>query len=258
MGHMRLRGLPHSRPWQKVIAHIAEGGTISEIVAATIAASAKGLDLAIDDAGTTHTTHLLCTIARSGGQMAVLHREGLVVPGRPDLLDLTVAFGEAVEAEMHRAGGRTDLGEMSRLAGIEGLGRALTPRGRRLLEVTPDEVRDQIVSMGEVRGFTRLFVEHYSAFINRYLLYHLGRELSLHVGSNGRFADVDDHNAFLADLRQHSRRSAWDVREHAVDWFERHPGPITPSQTRSFSNSYIKVVRQELLRQGGPEWPNLT
>src|SRR5436190_1200994 len=62
------------------------------------------------------------------------------------------------------------------------------------------DVQRAVADFSTLNGFAGLGHDYYARFVRRFLLYHLGRELSQHVGGCGRFADSAAYTAFVADL----------------------------------------------------------
>lgn len=63
-------------------------------------------------------------------------------------------------------------------------------------------------------------------------MYHLGRELPLHVGGIGRFANTDEHDAFVAQVEAHCREAAAVrpvVRRWCRPWGSRPPTSPRPA-----------------------------
>jgi hypothetical protein len=256
MGHARHRTLPDTAPWRRVVAHVAEGDSVAEVAAATTEAAAAGLDRACGDVGLRHTIYLLSQIAlaaRSEDFAAALRQAGVQVAVSPGVFELTEAFGDAVEDRVRAAHRPSDLGEMARLAAIESLNAQLADRSRSLFDVTPAEVHAAAGELSTPAGFRTLYHDFFARFAGRFLSYHLSRELSFHVGGNGRFRDPDAHTAFLGDLDLHCRQAALTVRTYAEEWYSKHNflGGITPQKAARFADHCLTKLRDELLVRGG-------
>jgi hypothetical protein len=257
MGHHRYRArLPDTAPWQRVVGHVAEGAPVEEVAAATTEAATVGLDRARGDVGVRQTVYLLSQMAlaaRDEDFAAALHRAGVHVAGAPGVFELSEALSEAVEAHVRAAHKPSDVGEMARLAAIEAVGAQLVDRTRSLFDVTPAEVHAAARNLSTPAGFRDLYHDFFARFAGRFLAYHLSRELSFHVGGNGRFADPDSHNAFLGDLDHHCRQAALIVRTYAHDWYSKHNflGGITPQKAARFADHCLTKLRDELLVRGG-------
>lgn len=256
MGHARHRALPDTAPWRQVIAHIAEGDSVAEVAAATTEAAAAGLDLACGDVGLRHTVYLLTQVAlaaRTDDFATALRQSGVNVAVAPGVFELTAAFGDAVEDRVRAAHQPSDLGEMARLAAIESLNAQLAGRSRSLFDVSPAEVQAAARELSTPAGFRTLYHDFFTRFASRFLAYHLSRELSFHVGGNGRFRDPDAHTAFLRDLDHHCSQAALTVRTYAEEWYSKHNflGGITPRTADRFADHCLTKLRDELLVRGG-------
>jgi hypothetical protein len=88
--------------------------------------------------------------------------------------------------------------------------------------------------------------------MQRFLGYHLGRELSNHVGGNGRFANPEEHSEFAEQLEIHTRQSAGIMRSFAGDWYSKNNflGGITFTKARGFVNHVLEKLRDELQTRG--------
>jgi hypothetical protein len=258
VGHILHQTTPDTAPWHRVVRHIADGDSVAKVAQATTQAAAAGLELAHGDTGISKTVYLLTQVALAARQpdfAGALRAAGIPVPDTPGVVDLAVAFGTAVERAVRAQGGRTDVGEMARLSAIESLTGLLTNGARNLFGTTPEAVQEAARGYSTDAGFGRLFHEFYSGFAQRFLTYHLGRELPLHVGGNSRFADPGAHNRFLADLGQHCRQAALIVKAFANEWYSKHNflGGITPTKAKHFANYCVTKLRHELLLRGAQD-----
>lgn len=261
MGHLRLRGLPDTAPWRRVVGHVADGADAATVATATTEAANEGIVQAYDDPAFCHVPLLLSRLALAAREtdfVAALRVAGVRVNGPPTVVELTSALGAAIEAHVRAGSSRTasDVGEMARLAAVESVTRLLTNRSRGLFATTPDEVQSAARGFSTRAGFAILFHDYFASFTRRFLTYHLGRELSLHVGGNGRFADVADHTRFVNDLDHHCRQAALIVKDFAGDWYDKHNflGGVTPRKAKGFANYCLTKLKDELLIRGGQPW----
>lgn len=112
MGHQHLGTLPGSLKWRQVVDLIGGGANVQDIAAATSAAAESQLGEASDDLAVKHSTWLLTQIpiaARSDKFGPELRRLGLRVSNAPTLSEIIVAMGVAIDREVGRTGGRTDV-----------------------------------------------------------------------------------------------------------------------------------------------------
>jgi hypothetical protein len=255
MGHLLLQMAPDTVPWRRIVALIAEGGDVAAVTAATTEAAVEGLRQARDDRGLLYTVWLLIKVvlaARQDNFGEELRRAGLDVAEDPGVYDLVGAFSDAIDHNLHRVGGRSDIGEMAQLAGVESLTALIGARTPNLFDVTAEDVKGAARQLSTEKGFGTLSHDFFAHFIQRFLTYHLDRELPLHVGGNGRFADPAEHSHFLAEMGAHCRRSAVIVERYAGAWYSKHNflQDITPRKVGSFANYALKKLRDELTRRG--------
>lgn len=255
MGHIRLGNLPDTAPWRRVVALLAEDADIAIVATATTDAAHKGLDLAHGDEGLVYTVLLLSRVVQAARQPdfgPALRRAGLPVNGALDLFAIVGSFSDAVDHHFFQKTCRTDIGEMAQLAAVESLTLLLNRRSEGLYETTPAEVKRAARQLSTKNGFANLTHDFFARFTRRFLGYHLGRELSNHVGGNGRFADPEDHNTYLDHLDVHCREAAYIVRDFAGGWYSKAQaeGGITRPKTRNFVNYALTKLQGELTRRG--------
>jgi len=256
MGHQRLNALPDTAPWRKVIALIAEGADVAEVAQATTEAALRGLELAKNNPGLVHATHLLTQVvlaARQPDFAEALGAAGMSVgSSNPDIFTLAGAFSEALDRRLYRAPGCSDISEMAQLAAVESLTGLLGRNSVTLFGTTPVEVRQAAYELSTQNGFANLAHEFFSRFTQRFLTYHLGRELSLHVGGNGRFEDSAAHDEFVGELGAHCRETAGIMRTFAGEWYSKQNflGGITERKARGFANHVLTKISKELQKRG--------
>lgn len=225
MGHNRLGTLPDTKPWRQVIAHIAEGDSARAVATATSRAASSGLTRGASDRGVAQVVFLLARAAfaaRSREFPDRLDQLGIRVPADPTLFDLTVGFTRAMQSWYHRnRGTRTDLGEVAVLSANEGITEVVGERVTGLVSAGED-IHRTMRDFSTQNGFATLAHEFFARFVRRFLLYHLGRELSQHVGGVSRFADSVAYASFITELNIHCREAALIVRRYAGEWFEKH------------------------------------
>jgi hypothetical protein len=255
MGHNRLGRLPDTRPWRTVVGHIAEGASAAVVAGSTSAAAVAGLQRGKWDTGVAHVIYLLAHTAIAARQTdfaAALVHLSIRIPAEPTLFDLTAGFATAVQM-WHTAhpGERTDLGEMAALAGVESIAHCVGERAVGLFP-TGGEVQNAVRDLSTLNGFATFGHDYYARFTRRFLLYHLGRELSQHVGGCGRFIDPAAHTKFVADLETHCREAAVIVREYVGKWYSKakFEKGITPRQSENFSSYCLEKLRRELRQRG--------
>ena len=141
---------------------------------------------------------------------------------------------------------------MGQLAVVETLTSLIGDRSTSLFGTTPAEVQQAVHDFSTKKGFSTLAYDFFSRFTQRYLTYHLGRELSNHVGGNGRFANPAEHTEFVSQLATHCREAAIIVREFSGGWYSKanFEDGISETKARKFVNFALKKLRKELKIRG--------
>ncbi|MBN9521364.1 hypothetical protein J0H58_23055 [bacterium] len=255
MGHNRLGTLPATREWLDVVGHLADGASAAVVAGATSRAAVTGLRRGEGDPGVARAVFLLARTAlaaRRDDFAAALAADGVHVPPDLSVFDLAAGLAAAAAAPDPAAPGpRSDLGEMARLAAAETL-TALV--GDHAADLFPGgaEVHDAVRGFTTRNVFAALAHDFFARFARRFLLYHLGRELSHHVGGAGRFADPAAHAAFVADLDAHCREAAVIVRDYAGGWYDknRFQQGVNREKARGFTAYALGKLRKELAARG--------
>jgi hypothetical protein len=255
MGHMRLGSLPDTTRWKRVVGLLAEGGDVAAVAGATSTAAQDGLDLAHGDAGLCHAVYLLSQFvlaARQEDFAAALQSAGIKTPSDPGLFDIIGGFSEAIDQHLVGNRQRTDIGEMAQLAAVESLTALIGPRSQSLFGTTTAEIQDAAYQLSTKKGFATLAHDFFSRFTQRFLTYHLGRELSNHVGGNGRFADPSESSDFVGQLGAHCREASEIVRDFAGGWYSKanFEDGISPQKARNFANYALTKLKRELKVRG--------
>jgi hypothetical protein len=254
MGHNRVSVLPDTAPWREVVGLVADDADLSCVAAATTEAASKGLDLARNDAGVHFPLLLLVKVvqaARTDDFAESLRDAGIAVDDQPDAFDLSSGFHQAIDRRLDRVG-RSDVGEMAQLAAVESLSALLAQRSANLYDTTPTDIQKTVKSFSTESGFATLAHEFYAQFTQRFLTYHLGREIGLHVGSNGRFVDTDGHSEFIDRLKTHCREASVIAQTYAGNWYSKQTfqGGIDDSKARQFVRHCLDKLRRELIKRG--------
>jgi hypothetical protein len=255
MGHTRLGSLPDTAPWREVVGLLAEGAEAAQVAAATSEAALLGINLAKGDRGLVDNVLILIRLvqaARADDFAQALDHVGMPVAGPPGFFSLISTFSEAVDHRLKIRGGRTDLSEMAQLAAIETLASKVRGRAGNLFATTPDEIKKAAKGFSTPRGFGELAHEFFSRFTQRFLTYHLGRELSQHVGGNGRFSNPAEHTAFVERLAVHCGEASAIMRDFAGDWFAKNcrDGEIQEAAIAGFVNHSLTKIHDELQHRG--------
>jgi len=256
MGHIRLGALPRTRKWEQVVELIKRDGNAADVAAAALDAAEKGFQQAAEDEGLGRATWLLTQIplaARDPNYLDRLRAIGISVDSAPGVMELVGAFTDAVDTQMRRAGGRSDLGEMAQMAAAETLTKLLGERSRSLFGTSPGDVQRELAGLATTKQFGTLARDFFAGLTRRYLTFFLSRELSNHVGGERRFASTSDHAEFNAALDLHCRQASRIVEEFAGSWFSKTNWEqgITPENVRGFAWVALKKLRAELKKGGG-------
>ncbi len=256
MGHQRIQGrLPNTAPWREVVGHVADGADIGVIAAATSNAAQLGLDLAENDEGLKQTFWLLTQVvlaARDTDFQAALRDVGVVIPSEPTTFNIVAGFTDAIDNHLRKTHARTDIGEMAQLAAAETLTATLSTRLTNLFGPSPHDVQQAVRDSSTQIGFANLAHEFFSRFSQRFLTYHLSRELANHVGQGKAFASPVEHSEFIDQLGMHCRQTALIVRTFAGEWYSKHnfEGGITPTKAKGFVYVAVGKLRKELALRG--------
>lgn len=255
MGHSRLGTLPDTSRWQNVVGLIAGDADVAVVAEATTHAAQRGLELADGDEGLKQTFWLLSQLtlaARQDDFCAALRHIGVTVPSEPSVLNIVAGFTEAVDAHLRETRSRTDVGEMAQMAAAECLTAVLTEQSRSLFGTTAVEVQDAVRHFSTKAGFSTLAHDFFSRFTQRYLTYHLSRELANHVGPGQRFESPSQHTEFIDHLAIHCRQAAVIVRDFAGGWYSKtnFEGGISPAKAKGFIHVALKKIRRELRIRG--------
>jgi hypothetical protein len=255
MGHTRLGTLPDTAPWRHVVGLIAEDADAPAVAAATTQAALKGLELAEGDEGLIQGMLLLSQIvlaARATNFSAALAEAGVPTPAQPGVFDVVGAFTETMDRRLSASKRRNDITEMAQLAAVESLTHLLTERSASLFGTTPAETKNAARDLSTQQGFGTLAHEFFSRFTHRFLTYHLGRELSNHVGGNGRFATPAHQTEFVSQLRVHCREACAIMRSYASGWYSRanFEGGVSRTKARKFVSYALTKLGKELRIRG--------
>lgn len=256
MGHMRIAGLPDTKPWGHVVGLLADKASAAQVVVATATASVRGLNLAANDEGVAHSFWLLNQVPKAAEQPSFvdgLREAGVSVEADPGLFDLASGFSAAVDHYLDQGARRTDLGEIAQLAAVTSLTELLGHDAPLPHAADAHQLQQLARQFGGQGGFATLAQDFFTQFSKRFLLYHLGRELSQHFCPNGRFHSVDEHHQFLDQLDAHCRQATSFVHDFATDWFRTHDVKegLTPQKSRHFTHRSLKLLTEELKQHGG-------
>lgn len=243
--------MPDTRPWRKVVAVLAEGGDAGAIAIVTSQAAQLGLDLADTDEGLKHSFWLLSQVvlaARQADFRSALKDAGVSVPTNPSALNIVAGFTDAVDRHLRKTHSRTDIGEMAQMAAAEAITSTLSGKLASLFGTTSVEVQQAVRDCSTKAGFANLAHDFFARFTQRFLTYHLSRELANHVGEGQRFASPAEHTEFNDQLGVHCGQAALIVKQFAGDWYSKtnFEGGITPRKAKNFLHVALDKLRREL------------
>jgi hypothetical protein len=227
------------------------GAEVRDVAAATSAAAESQMIDASDDATVKHAVWLLTQIpiaARNPDFCLELKKIGLKVSEQPTLLEITVAMVDAIDHHVIGTGGRTDLGEMAQLSAVECLNAVAGRELADLFGTPPNKTKAALAGLGTEKQFSVLARDFFARLCRRQLAFFLSRELSQHVGANGRFHTIRDHRDFEVALELHCREASRIIKEFAGEWFSKHTyeGGITPDKAARFAHVAFRKIREEL------------
>lgn len=254
MGHLRNQYPPDTAKWRPVVAALVEQESISVVAEATMEAAVKGLEAAKGDKGLSHAVWLLAKIAdaaRSENFNQELVSRGLDSAATTSSLELVASFSDAMDNHLLRKRARTDIGEMAQCAAAETLSQILSNRASGLWGDQTRSVQDVLREHSTTAGFSELAHKFFARFTERYLGYHLSRELSQHVGPNQRFSNPQEHSEFLERIGSHSRQVAEIVKEFAGGWYSksRFETGLSEQSASGFASYCLTKIRAEIKRR---------
>ena len=136
---------------------------------------------------------------------------------------------------------------MAQMAAAECLTSILTERSRSLFGTSAAEVQDATRSCSTKTGFAVLAHDFFSRFTQRYLTYHLSRELPNHVGEGQRFGTPAEHTEFVNQMKVHCREAAVIVKDFAGGWYSKanFEGGISRTKAKGFVHVALRYDRNK-------------
>ena len=258
MGHLKFGPLPQTRPWREVVDLIAGGASAMQIATATVNAAERGFRSAANDQAVIESYWLLVRLplaARAPAFAIALRDCHMPVCGdEPGLLDLAVAFSEAIDARMPNGRGRTDVAEMAQTAGVETINGTVHPRAGSLFGTGPLEVQRALAELGTPKQFGLFARPFFTRFAFKMLTYLLSKTLPQHVGAGRRFRTQAEHERFIDALRDHCHEATTHHARFAGDWFSLHrfqaAGDIERDETQRFFGHAMTKLIDEFRRRG--------
>jgi len=255
MGHIRLKRLPSSKPWQQVVALLNGQADIDAIAAQSAEAAEHDLSAAANDPGLVHAFWLLTQIpiaARQTDYLNQLRQIGLQISDNPSLLEITGAFSRAVDEHLKQSGGRTDLGEMAQHAAVESLTTLVGRDLPGLFGPSAQDVQSALRRLGTTDRFSVFARDFFSRVVRKSLGYFLSRELSNHVGRGEKFSSIHEHTAFNEALDLHCREASRIIKEFAGGWYGKTQfleKEISRDRAAAFAHVAFKKLRSELRKR---------
>ena len=168
--------------------------------------------------------------------------------GQPTLIEVVTALSDAVDRQIARTSGRTDLGEMAQLSSVECLQAVASREISDLFGGPTDKVQRALGALGTVRQFTVLARDFFARLTRRLFSYYLSRELPQNVGMNSQFRTIREHRDFEVALDNHCRETTKIIKEFSGEWFSKHTheGGISEAKAGRFAHVAFKKIRDEL------------
>ena len=182
-----------------------------------------------------------------------LRRLGLPVSDAPTLEEIGAALMEAIDEHVSKQGRRTDFGEMAQMAVVESLTAVAGREIGDLFGAGAAKTKATLRGLGTVKQFSVLARDFFSRLSRRTFDYYLSRELSQHVGVNGRFRTLRELQDFDDALDLHCREASRILEEFAGRWFSKyvHQGGITEPTAGRFAHiAFGKMLDEFRVRRG--------
>jgi len=253
MGHIRMGKLPRTRRWKEVLDLIGGNASSAAVASATLDAADAELSIAANDPGVLRTVWLLTQLpdaARNVHLGDALRELGLRVSDSPTTTEIATAFTDAIDRHVNGLRARSDLGEMAQMAAVETLATTLSSRTESLFGSKPEDVQRELGKLATEKQFSTLARDFFGRFTQRFLTYHVDRELPRQVGKNGRFPTNDERENFAKALDLHCRQASLIVEKFAGGWYSkaRYEKNLTEPGVQRFVGYALKKMRHELQR----------
>ena len=266
MGHQRLNGLPATRTWREVIDLVAKEDIAAEKLAEKLLdAMDEELHRARSDPVYVEVIRLLLGIvdaAAADDFESALKEAGIDVSGNPTELDVIVGFSRAVEEVERRAGGRSDLGEMAKLAAISSLAEIFSRAPPMLQPELPGLTQDARQEPGLMQRqlsarspnimFADLVQDTAVNLTRRIAIYYLDRLWPETLGRQaGGMKSFQECQAFETALTKHFQEASFIMRSLARDWYWARKVPGRKSMSsEQFASLMMEKIRREQRRRG--------
>jgi hypothetical protein len=221
MGHRRLGQLPVTKNWRKVIATLRATDNPAIIADSTSQAAQRGLELAKKDGGVVNVIYSLMEFVRDAQAIDFkdkLANIGVSLPEKASLLDMVGAFDNVLDKNLRKAGHRSDLAEMARLAAVDALTNICRSETESLFGVSFENTQSVFKKYATPEHFGVVGQNFFGKFLYRFLDYHLSRELPNHIGPGKQFSSISTCENFKDALELHCHQTARIVKEFTGCW----------------------------------------
>lgn len=283
MGHHQVESLPVTPSHRRVVAMLGDGAgmtglpgvgqaALAQVADAMLTAAIAGFERAANDEGLIHTFYLLTQVTQAArdedrfnerlAELGVTGSAWEFSPSQGDgtaiantIYDLVGNFTYAIDDHLAMTRTRSDLSEIAQRAAAQSLTVLGQEYANTLFGTGPDAVQDALRRLSTQSGFARLTQDFFGRVASGFLIYHLSKELSNHVGPGRRFADVSEHNAFLSAMEAHCRTASSVLKEFSGTWYSKHnfQGGITPRKSAGFVRHALEKVGDALTHLGGAD-----
>lgn len=283
MGHHQVESLPVTPSHRRVVAMLGDGAgmtglpgvgqaALAQVADAMLTAAIAGFERAANDEGLIHTFYLLTQVTQAArdedrfnerlAELGVTGSAWEFSPSQGDgtaiantIYDLVGNFTYAIDNHLAMTRTRSDLSEIAQRAAAQSLTVLGQEYANTLFGTGPDAVQDALRRLSTQSGFARLTQDFFGRVASGFLIYHLSKELSNHVGPGRRFADVSEHNAFLSAMEAHCRTASSVLKEFSGTWYSKHnfQGGITPRKSAGFVRHALEKVGDALTHLGGAD-----
>lgn len=283
MGHHQVESLPVTTSHRRVVAMLGDGAgmtglpgvgqaALAQVADAMLTAAIAGFERAASDEGLIHTFYLLTQVTQAArdedrfnerlAELGVTGSAWEFSPSQGDgtaiantIYDLVGNFTYAIDDHLAKTRTRSDLSEIAQRAAAQSLTVLGQEYANTLFGTGPDAVQDALRRLSTQSGFARLTQDFFGRVASGFLIYHLSKELSNHVGPGRRFADVSEHNAFISEMEAHCRTASSVLKEFSGTWYSKHnfQGGITPRKSAGFVRHALEKVSDALTHLGGSD-----
>lgn len=260
MGHIRLGEIPKSRKWDAILEMVvSQAGdelpaSVPDVAAQTLEASASALTDEKSNRAISYAMYVLIQLAIGATKGDLEQRLGPL--GRKaatasNVMDLTVAFHEALDSYADATESRTDLFEIAQRAAGEALVRTTAETTSVLFRSEEGDFAELLRSAGTKHGFGALSQRFFARLLHGHLNFYLSRLTpeTVRVG-NAKIANLTE---FQRRMEQHCTESSVIVRDFSADWYSKavYENRTDHSSVQGFVAHAMDKLGAELQRQRG-------